>query len=149
MTRDSRPPAKRRRVNSSQSRPYSNSDLPSTKTLGLTCSSCHRTVIGSLSCPRCGHATCIICSRTCTAAVHSPPPTPQLSWTPTPTSSPMHSPKKSILALTNTNLDSSNAKRKKPGEEEGMGGCGRVVCKDCCFESQQESSTTCYDCCGH
>ncbi|KAF7293170.1 hypothetical protein HMN09_01195000 [Mycena chlorophos] len=162
MTRDSRPLPKRRRLNAPQQpaiAPQSNLKVPAPPGM---CVSCHRlNALHLVTCARCGNTTCTVCSRTCTAVMPSPPPTPHLSWTPTPSSSPTESPRKSVLALTNMNLDPSSTastptvKRKKPAEaeeeREGGGGCGRVVCKDCAYsvESLQESSTTCYDCYGH
>jgi len=36
----------------------------------------------------------------------------------------------------------------KPGKEDLLPGCGRIICRNCCFESPQSNTTTCYDCYG-
>jgi hypothetical protein len=110
---------------------------------------------------RCASPTCAICSRTCTASMPSPPPTPHLTWSPTPTPSPSLSPRRTVLALNSANTNSvlaaahtaptapTAAKRKKHKDDEeaapddeadyGCGsGCGRSVCRECCFENLQE-----------
>lgn len=105
---------------------------------------------------RCRAPTCAICSRTCTACPPSMPPTPALTFSPTPPPTPPHSPKRAALALsTNTNAAPvATAKRRKlrdADEDEKFGaegegkaekedvlpGCGRTVCRNCCFESPQ------------
>ncbi|KAJ7652248.1 hypothetical protein B0H17DRAFT_1101616 [Mycena rosella] len=137
-----------------------------------SCAACHRApgLTALLVCARCAATTCAVCSRTCTACVPSRPPTPCLTWSgpPTPAPSPAHSPRRLALALigANTNTNSVPApapKRKKPRDEEDArrededrdrdegaenAGCGRTVCRECCFEMPQESTTTCYDCYG-
>jgi len=64
-----------------------------------SCISCHRSLAtpeGKQSqvvvCPRCCTSSCSICSRRCTALPPSMPPTPSLSYTPTPPGSPALSP---------------------------------------------------------
>ncbi|KAI0942489.1 hypothetical protein AcW1_003108 [Taiwanofungus camphoratus] len=133
------------------------------------CASCHRAFTARLSlliqCARCRAPTCAICSRTCTACPPSMPPTPALTFSPTPPPTPPHSPKRAALALsTNTNAAPvATAKRRKlrdADEDEKFGaegegkaekedvlpGCGRTVCRNCCFESPQSNTTTCHDC---
>ncbi|KAJ7641318.1 hypothetical protein FB45DRAFT_899929 [Roridomyces roridus] len=150
-TRDTRPLPKRRRLNPLPATSEPQKQLSTTKPVASVCASCHRA--GQvLICPRCSAASCNVCSRTCDASIASSPPTPHLSWS--PVSSPAHSPRRAALALNaaNTNTDASSPpKRKKPREEEehdGGDGCGRKLCRDCCIESLQEGTTTCYDCYG-
>ncbi|KAJ6629918.1 hypothetical protein B0H10DRAFT_2428226 [Mycena sp. CBHHK59/15] len=176
--RDVRPPQKRRRIASNSSpQPIITVTEASplkqhwqSKNTSTICTSCKRavtTVAGLLLCARCTSPTCAICSRTCTACMPSQPPTPHLTWSPTPTPSPSHSPRRLALALNSANTNSVSAtsaspvvtKRKKPRDDDEKShddsdefacgsGCGRSVCRDCCFENPQESTTTCYDCYG-
>jgi hypothetical protein len=139
----------------------------------------------------CTAPTCTVCSRTCTARVPFPPPTsptPLVAYAPTPASSPVaraDSTRRPALVLNAPNTNATPAaavKRKKPMRDdeerdpecdyyalpacEDGSGCGRTLCRECCFESPQEcvplfsfltrltrsssrSSTTCYDCCAH
>ncbi|KAJ7112903.1 hypothetical protein C8R44DRAFT_984786 [Mycena epipterygia] len=166
--RDARPSVKRRRLNPSQPiitvthpSPQKQPAKPAAAGPGI-CTSCHRAAPGLLLlCARCASPTCAICSRTCTACMPSQPPTPHLTWSPTP--SPAHSPRRLALALNAANTNHANAsagagasKRKKlkddgeeeRAEEDADAGCGRTVCRECCFETPQESTTTCYDCYG-
>ncbi|KAL5500963.1 hypothetical protein ACEPAH_9350 [Sanghuangporus vaninii] len=65
----------------------------------LSCVSCHRalgtnTSIGTkqshfVVCPRCRATSCTICSRTCTTIPASQPPTPLLSFSPSPPGTPL------------------------------------------------------------
>ncbi|KAJ7199595.1 hypothetical protein GGX14DRAFT_699770 [Mycena pura] len=174
--REARPLPKRRRLNAPPSHSAAPPMLSIPKSTTAVCASCHRastSFTGVLLCSRCAAPTCAVCSRTCTASLPSPPPTPLLTWSPTPNPTPLvspaHSPRRPALALAlNVNLNAPNAhtgaasavpKRKKPRDDEesprnaedGGGvapGCGRTVCRECCFESSQESTTTCYDCYG-
>ena len=167
------------------------------------CTSCHRALnalqgnllhcarwVPYLSQPRkenlnafysCSSTTCAICSRVCTACAPSLPPTPHLSWSPSPSPSPHASPRRSALSLhsVNTNLittpsgsswphvTSNNTvagKRRKLADNDndsdgvdrpyeratghhsssdldlfGCGpGCGRTLCRNCCFENIQK-----------
>ena len=54
---------------------------------------------------RCSSTTCAICSRTCTHSVTSQPPTPQLTWSPTPSPPLAPSPRRSVLALNSPNTN--------------------------------------------
>ncbi|KZT00004.1 uncharacterized protein LAESUDRAFT_732689 [Laetiporus sulphureus 93-53] len=131
-----------------------------------------------VQCARCKAPTCMICSRTCTACYPSIPPTPALTRSSTPSASPLPSPKRTALALNtsaaNANLTvapcsvfSSGQRRKLPAlemeedwkpypgcedksvKDESLSGCGRTVCRDCCYEDPHSGTTTCYDCYGH
>lgn len=115
---------------------------------------------------RCSMSTCAVCSRTCTASAPSQPPTPHLTWSasPSPTPSPRRSILALNSANTNQgasltvpgNSATSNArgKRRKGAEDddpavhgwennpgvdsEDIGpGCGRTLCRNCCFENMQ------------
>ncbi|ETW76488.1 hypothetical protein HETIRDRAFT_455044 [Heterobasidion irregulare TC 32-1] len=129
----------------------------------LTCTSCHRCLnVKSghvLLCARCNAPTCTICSRTCAAAPPSYPPTPRLSFSPTPPATPAPSPRRAALSLSNTNSQATPRRRKfRDGEDgsvkdenaysdaggedslESAGwtpGCGRIVCRGCCLELPQ------------
>ncbi|KAJ7602414.1 hypothetical protein DFH06DRAFT_1201058 [Mycena polygramma] len=166
---DARPQTKRRRLN-----PPSNTSIlltesippkPAPKTSAVAvCASCHRASTASatpiLVCPRCSAPTCTVCSRTCTSRTpFSMPNTSAHSWPPAPR-------RRTALALNAPNTNTSApVKRKKPRDDDerdsdqeeqardgcvlGTGtGCGRTLCRECCFESPQESATTCYDCRG-
>ncbi|KAJ6589207.1 hypothetical protein B0H19DRAFT_1058247 [Mycena capillaripes] len=150
--RDARPLPKRRRLNPSNS---------STQAIALTEPSAAKAAQKSAA--ACNAPTCTVCSRTCTAASSFPPP----SSTANLASAPTHSPRRPALALNapNTNVSATNAlgtntpvKRKKPRDAEdsdrdaerddsdgcGLGlptGCGRTLCRECCFESAQERLT--------
>jgi len=103
MTLDgSRPqkPLKRRRLNDHGSVTLENclSDsqpLPLTLRCGVVnpCSCCNRPVPPksgcSILCARCDKLTCNVCSRTCTHLPPSQPPTPMLSYSPTPPCTPL------------------------------------------------------------
>ncbi|KAA1473304.1 hypothetical protein DENSPDRAFT_859839 [Dentipellis sp. KUC8613] len=128
----------------------------------VSCSSCHRLLNGksgqSVSCARCNAATCTVCSRTCSSAPPSYPPTPVLSHSPTPPTTPSASPRRVALSHSNTNAAVTRRRKFQDDEEdeaiakekhdaEGWTpGCGRVVCRSCCVEIPQSDSTTCYDC---
>lgn len=110
---------------------------------------------------RCNAPTCPICSRTCSAAPPSQPPTPLLTYSPTPPATPAPSPRRMALSLSNNNVGSVTPRRRKVRDEDGPGvvqdafgygnkvqneqydgemdgwtpGCGRIVCKNCCLES--------------
>ncbi|TFK22531.1 hypothetical protein FA15DRAFT_671423 [Coprinopsis marcescibilis] len=240
MLPPAKPPMKRRRLGSSTSPVITTTAaLPLAKGLlqnlsinkgattgnGMpTCVSCHRVLLGThggpVSCARCSALTCTICSRTCTSCAPSQPPTPHLTFSPSPSPSPVLQspmPRRSVLgthtaninqqlppfqntpgvlgvpAITSVNSDIQMAsqedrdqnrhsfptssdstvagKRRKAVDiqdrdeedlagktgdaaaeeraELGYGpGCGRVLCKDCCFENVHNSTTTCYDCYG-
>jgi hypothetical protein len=75
---------------------------------------------------RCNSSTCVICSRTCTAFTPSYPPTPALSYSPTPPATPILSPRRQVLSLHSANSNSvqncpptSNKRRKSLYEQEG------------------------------
>ncbi|KAF8137832.1 hypothetical protein K438DRAFT_1881359 [Mycena galopus ATCC 62051] len=151
--RDARPLPKRRRLNpTATSQPIQLAEAALTpKTVSAICASCHRaaTIHPILVCTRCSAPTCTVCSRTCDA--RAPPPTSPA----TP------SPRRPVLAVKAPNTNAAKVtvvKRKKHlcdddderDAEGGLGqdaGCGRTVCRECCFESPQETTTTCYDCC--
>ncbi|OCH91536.1 hypothetical protein OBBRIDRAFT_825253 [Obba rivulosa] len=152
---------------------------PSTR--GTICSSCHRTFharAGHLAhCARCKAPICSICSRTCTGSVPSIPPTPALTFSPTPPATPLPSPRRVALAL-HTNISHATGatprgRRRKARDDDDeeqqeradasadtdasagrrrkdgiLPGCERVICKNCCFENPQSDLTTCYDCYG-
>ncbi|KAE9397300.1 hypothetical protein BT96DRAFT_995897 [Gymnopus androsaceus JB14] len=125
------------------------------KNMTLTCISCHRRAQSAsrsvaVFCARCGSATCTICSRTCT--VSSTPPDSL-----TPSQAQTYSSRRFALTLNSANTNSvgiatnAGGKRKKVKDddverdgairfEEGElpCGCGRIVCKNCCFESNQK-----------
>lgn len=99
---------------------------------------------------RCGEATCTVCSRTCTG--------PCLPATLPLDSVEMQaqSPRRFALTLNSANTNSNSTagvgsnsgpgKRKKlaegmrldDGDENEGTSCGRTVCKNCCFESNQK-----------
>ncbi|KAF9492768.1 hypothetical protein BDN71DRAFT_1591482 [Pleurotus eryngii] len=106
----------------------------SPKNLMLTtahCTSCrrvlHATRTGIVACARCNATSCTICSRRCTRNVPSYPPTPRLSFTPTPTPSPTSPLRRLALhAADNTNSlvvnltvksDDSSKKRKNATDD--------------------------------
>lgn len=124
---------------------------------------CHRLTVLESGSPSCHSPTCTICTRTCSAPPPSVPPTPSLSFslatTPSPSrSSRSASPHAPLLAV---RFPSSNGgerhddpsgitgfregRRRRRGyteerdEAEGTNkrGCGRVVCKRCCYENVQ------------
>ncbi|KAI4522333.1 hypothetical protein K523DRAFT_371662 [Schizophyllum commune Tattone D] len=161
------PPQKRRRLDTSascvaSSKPQT-TPFPSTQTstgIRNVCGSCRRANLGQAalpSCSRCTQPTCSVCSRTCTIRVASVPPTPPLSYTPTPTPSPRHS---GLILAPSTNLPldkpsnpfATQGKRKKLLEPENEDkeflqagkaldgfapGCGRLVCRNCCMELEE------------
>jgi hypothetical protein len=112
---------------------------------------------------RCSSPTCAICSRTCTSTLPSIPPTPLLTRSSTPLPiSPSQSPRRLALTLQSTNtalydlqlsvanVISNTGKRRKAadeGDDEGpegrlsefdlLPGCGRIICRNCCFEDVQ------------
>ena len=121
--------------------------------------------LSSRSFHRCLSITCSVCSRTCTASAASQPPTPHLTWSSTPSPSPAGgSPRRSVLSLNspNTNIisdpaltatsnaiagkrrkfvDQDDLPRRKDGgddREEFGPGCGRFLCRNCCFENIQK-----------
>ncbi|TFK38528.1 hypothetical protein BDQ12DRAFT_735618 [Crucibulum laeve] len=128
MTSSKAPPHKRRRIvrSSSPSSTTNSSGMNDSLTTNVftsphnapakpsssripTCVSCHRALTGTqiqVICARCQHSTCTICSRTCTSIAPSQPPTPHLTWSPTPSPSPPSSMSRPALALNaaNTNL---------------------------------------------
>ncbi|KAF9466784.1 hypothetical protein BDZ94DRAFT_1250768 [Collybia nuda] len=150
-------------------------------TVSPTCTSCHRSLNTAqgrpIICSRCSSPTCTICSRTCTASPlsSSVPPTPHLTRSPTPATTPPQSPRRSALTLhsANTNygdlqrttvavipntgkrrkgieedyLDSGSSEQSS-GDHDLVPGCGRIMCRNCCFENSQSNTTTCYDCYG-
>ncbi|KAH9931756.1 hypothetical protein B0H21DRAFT_96362 [Amylocystis lapponica] len=147
----------------------SNVPTPTPVTKASTCTSCHRAFTARpnhlIVCARCRAPTCTICARTCTACPPSAPPTPALSFSPTPPATPLPSPRRSALALHTNTLAFTPGRRRKAREdeeehvegEEGcvkdagaeiLPGCGRTICRNCCFESLPSNATTCYDCCG-
>ncbi|KAF8803335.1 hypothetical protein BYT27DRAFT_7145355 [Phlegmacium glaucopus] len=182
------PPLKRRRL--ARTRPSLTPQSTSAKVLAnankLTtiaipiCSTCHRALNVTHNdniqyCARCLSITCAVCSRTCTASAASQPPTPHLTWSPTPSPSPAGgSPRRSVLSLNspNTNIilhpplmPTSNptaGKRRKLVDQDDLAcsrdggqdreefgpGCGRLLCRSCCFENIQNNTTTCLDCYG-
>ncbi|KAK2465016.1 hypothetical protein APHAL10511_003092 [Amanita phalloides] len=141
----------------------------------LSCKSCHRllTVIQGqlLFCSRCSAPTCTICSRTCTARAPSQPPTPHLTWSPSPSppqspyqpdpdpgavaDPPYVIPKTSQVMgkrrkASDDDLVEQISKSDCSDEDYGIGpGCGRTVCRDCCIENIQSNTISCYDCYGH
>ncbi|KAK7018505.1 hypothetical protein R3P38DRAFT_2983097 [Favolaschia claudopus] len=161
LLRETRP-LKRRRLSPASSTPSTapQAALTAPKTPPGVCASCHRAATTNpiLFCPRCNASTCTVCSRTCTARA-------PLSSKP---QSPLRRPALAVNAAnTNTNTNNNSpaeipapVKRKKSlweedegerqgqdGQEFGSGtGCSRTVCRACCFESPEET-TTCYDCC--
>lgn len=111
--------------------------------------------------PRCFSTTCAICSRTCTDSAASQPPTPHLTFSPSP--SPVPSPRRSVLSLNSSNVNlplmdppstsaqfSTSGHRRKHVDdddlpdrqnaslEEDQGefgpGCGKFICRNCCYE---------------
>ncbi|KAJ7583967.1 hypothetical protein C8J56DRAFT_195860 [Mycena floridula] len=143
---------KRRKLSSSESSPsYS---LPSPEPVNhdsvkASCGSCHRAspTASLIFCQKCSSPTCSICSRTCT--------------TNRPNSS---SPRRLALSLNSANTNSTmtsipaaTGKRKKDTEEDDKEkvevaeetGCGRILCRSCCFEHIPTATTTCYDCFRH
>ncbi|KAJ7320918.1 hypothetical protein DFH08DRAFT_890554 [Mycena albidolilacea] len=176
VVRDACPLPKRRRLNPtaplhSKITIAENNSAPAPKNAPAICASCHRatSVLRTLLfCTRCTAPMCAVCSRTCTA--RAVPPTGHLSGFVSSLPPQALSPRRLVLALNAPNTNATNApglnaaiKRKKSlcdddpdvdseGESgrgfQGPGtGCGHVVCRECCFESSQESTTTCYDCC--
>ncbi|CAA7269391.1 unnamed protein product [Cyclocybe aegerita] len=147
-----------------------------------TCISCHRGLNNQgaiIHCPICLSTTCAVCSRTCTDAAMSQPPTPHLTWSPTPSPTPSLSARRSIISLNSPNShlhphailespltptqNSVAGRRRKvqdddvvpsfetiPPEFDEMSmpgpGCGRVVCRKCCYEDVSNNTTTCVDC---
>jgi len=138
------------------------------------CASCHRgvhtTTAGTaIQCSVCSSTTCTVCSRICTHSAASRPPTPFLTLSPTPSPSPTPSLRRFAVAL-NMNLpaatDSSNpvtpsSKRKKGSDDDFSEagdaikdqdfygrGCGKVVCRKCCWEDIHNNTTTCFRCYG-
>ena len=108
---------------------------------------------------RCLSIICAICSRTCTASAASQPPTPYLTWSPTPSPSPAgDSPRRSALSINspNTNvildthtINATAGKRRKYVDQDDLActredrdefgpGCGRLLCRNCCFENNQK-----------
>ncbi|KAF9554330.1 hypothetical protein CPC08DRAFT_753708 [Agrocybe pediades] len=57
------------------------------------CTSCHRAVGNAIQCARCSTTICTVCSRHCTHSASSHPPTPNLTWSPSPPASVSDSPK--------------------------------------------------------
>ncbi|KZW03211.1 hypothetical protein EXIGLDRAFT_725673 [Exidia glandulosa HHB12029] len=132
----------------------------------LVCASCHRRpprMDELVSCPRCETTVCAVCTRTCTSsAPPSLPPTPQLSYSATP----VGSPQRAVLPLALEQLSElalPKQKRRRAAsdmerdeapqlgmvgvvggdgvwtEDFMLGeGCGRVVCKECAVEHQEE-----------
>lgn len=114
--------------------------------------------------------SCSICSRICTTCPPSMPPTPLLSYTPTPPATPTlpcsplpsdadDTPKARAHAHAFSVASDHTRRRKKreddeeqtliggdddygksPGEQSA--GCGRTFCKNCCIESTQKSVFT-------
>ncbi|EIM80612.1 uncharacterized protein STEHIDRAFT_150343 [Stereum hirsutum FP-91666 SS1] len=191
MTEPGRMPAHKRRRLASDANPAQHIDpdasnatsegqIPNFRLLkAVACSSCHRALTGPKSahaviCARCNAPTCPICSRTCSAAPPSQPPTPLLTYSPTPPATPAPSPRRMALSLSNNNVGSVTPRRRKVRDEDGPSvvqdafgygnkvqneqydgemdgwtpGCGRVVCKNCCLESPISETNTCYDCYG-
>ena len=122
-------------------------------------SSCHVLVRWAGSFHRCLSILCTVCSRTCTASAASQPPTPHLTWSPTPSPTPAgDSPRRSALSInspnTNVILDTHTinaiaGKRRKfvdqddpactiEDRDEFGPGCGRLLCRNCCFENNQK-----------
>ncbi|KAF8970835.1 hypothetical protein BDZ97DRAFT_1788970 [Flammula alnicola] len=174
----SKPPLKRRKLTRSSTPSQTPTSAP-VKVLTPTtntnkgtpvCATCNRalqsTTPGSIiQCAICLLTTCAVCSRTCTHSAASLPPTPHLTWSPTPSPSPAASPRRSVLSLnsSNTNLpliDSPltptqnalagkrrNSRMMKICREFGPG-CGRIVCMNCCYEDTHNNTTTCLSCYG-
>ncbi|KAJ6452271.1 hypothetical protein C8R45DRAFT_1041088 [Mycena sanguinolenta] len=172
VVRDARPLPKRRRLNPAptpQPTFVSSESIPATKSApAAVCASCHRaaTIRPLLVCTRCNASTCAVCSRTCTTRSTSTNSSVSDQTTAT---------RRPALAINapNTNATIAPAMKRKKNlcEEDGDGdecgrhpdfdgcglvsesdvgngtGCGRVVCRVCCFESPQEAATTCLDCC--
>ncbi|KAH9929168.1 uncharacterized protein B0H18DRAFT_997868 [Fomitopsis serialis] len=44
---------------------------------------------------------------------------------------------------------SSLSDHEKAPKETALRGCGRIVCRNCCYENTMSASTTCYDCLNH
>ncbi|KIM34870.1 hypothetical protein M413DRAFT_450019 [Hebeloma cylindrosporum] len=203
-----KPPLKRRRL----LRGTTSSPTPTTAPKAITtnatgvkgvsiCASCHRalsltTGAGSIiQCAVCSSITCTVCSRTCTHSVTSQPPTPHLTWSPTPSPPLAPSPRRSVLALNSPNTNNSlrpadqlpltptqasvAGKRRKIMDVDGYDsdlphlrhlkdllagdsgidrqdqdqselglGCGRLVCRKCCYEDIPSNTTTCLECYG-
>ncbi|KAJ7024448.1 hypothetical protein C8F04DRAFT_1302052 [Mycena alexandri] len=169
--RSLRPLPKRRRLNpltpyTAQKPTELNAAKIAPKTAGSICASCHRAATASaiLFCSRCSSPTCAVCSRTCNATLSDASLAPRLSASSTPMYGFTPTPRRSVLALnaanTNANANAAPAavKRKKPRDSDedrlegrepcdnSTDGCGRIICRACCLESSQESTTTCYDC---
>ncbi|KAF8736941.1 hypothetical protein AX14_013677 [Amanita brunnescens Koide BX004] len=123
-----------------------------------------------LLCSRCSAPTCAVCSRTCTARVPSQPPTPHLTWSPTP--SPPQSPRPPITSDLEAEVHHNTGqngrvtgKRRKASQDDFIDqitnsdgsvdeygirpGCDRTVCRDCSVENIQSNTISCYDCYGH
>ncbi|PPQ81838.1 hypothetical protein CVT26_014385 [Gymnopilus dilepis] len=204
----SKPPLKRRKLHRSRTPPPAESVKVSfvasaTQTPAVNkgassgipvCASCHRACPtgNTIQCAICSSTTCTVCSRTCTHSASSHPPTPLLTWSPSPSPSICGSPRRSRSALSLVNLSNANknsnipppidlpppsiqtavpivGKRRKivdeddpsgvltttyngttkdryllpPGEvlnekysfqDEFGPGCGRLVCRRCCYE---------------
>ncbi|KZT30152.1 hypothetical protein NEOLEDRAFT_313387 [Neolentinus lepideus HHB14362 ss-1] len=142
----------------------------------LACEACHRSLnvrgCPVIICARCNATTCTICSRICNACpAASLPPTPALTFSPSPPATPDRSPRRIGLSLSSMNMNvngspnaTSTGKRRKyrdsedeeqEHDEEGekydkwsMSGCGRTVCRYCCLEDALSNTTTCCDCYG-
>ncbi|KAF8346424.1 hypothetical protein F5887DRAFT_883571 [Amanita rubescens] len=170
----SRPPHKRLRTSASPIPTISSIDsatsrtapVPSKSPNPLGCSSCHRLLSQTKltnSISRCSAPTCAVCSRTCTARVPSQPPTPHLTWSPSP--SPPQSPRYPNTSSSTGKTGHVTGKRRKASQDDfidqisnsdgseddyGIGpGCGRTVCRDCSVENIQSNTISCYDCYGH
>ncbi|KJA16245.1 hypothetical protein HYPSUDRAFT_219569 [Hypholoma sublateritium FD-334 SS-4] len=191
-----KPPAKRRRLRRNQARvpgapspittsaparPLASPTGTSTSKGGIPiCATCRRalqnTTAGSIiQCGICFSTTCAICSRTCTNSATSQPPTPHLTFSPSP--SPVPSPRRSVLSLNSSNVNlplmdppstlpqfSTSGHRRKhvddddlpdsqnalPGEDHGEfgPGCGKFICRNCCYEDAHNNTTTCLECYG-
>ncbi|KZP12208.1 hypothetical protein FIBSPDRAFT_836521 [Athelia psychrophila] len=140
----------------------------------LVCSSCQRALSARpeavVICARCLSATCPICTRTCTAPPQSYPPTPDLTYSPTPAPSPTSNYKRTALGSTPINIvpifstlgyfpgatkkrkedDKSRDRDEDFGEDDAARkGCNRLICKGCCEESWQSGLSTCLDCYPH
>lgn len=125
----------------------------------------HALIIGI----RCRTSSCSICARTCTSLPPSLPPTPDLSYSPSPPESPS-SGRRSLptdldqtprararaQAVTSHTESSKRRKRKEDDDDDAtvigvdefinekvlssvLPGCGRKVCRSCCIENLQWS----------
>jgi len=211
MSFSAKPPFKRRRLLGSATPSVSPATVPpkvhaiatGVKGISPICTSCHRAsnlapgTAGIIQCAVCASTTCTVCSRTCTHGVTSQPPTPSLTWSPTPSPPLAPSPRRSVLALNSPNTNTSfrpadqlqltpsqlsvPGKRRKTVDEDGdepdlshlghlkdillgeggigeqeqeqdrpqdeLGlGCGRLVCRRCCYEDIPANTTTCVEC---